>query len=468
MKKTLLLSTISIIAIIIVFSINSKSFTGAHVDHNDNINGPFKTPQDVTTACLECHFDVPDEFMKTNHWTWSGPEFEKNGVKIKPGKKNAINNFCIALSSNEPRCTSCHAGFGWKDGTFDFTKKENIDCLVCHDQTGTYKKSPTGAGMPDTTVDLVKVAKSVGRPTKANCGACHFNGGGGSGVKHGDLDPSLLNASKELDVHMGGQKFECTTCHKTEKHQIAGAGHTSMASGTNQLECTNCHSLEKGIHTNKLLNKHANNVACETCHIPAFAREMATKTFWDWSTAGQKEDAKGEDGLETYSKMKGDFKWEKNVKPTYVWYNGSADYYQIGDKITDKIVSLNKINGVISDPKSKITPFKVMRGKQIYDSKNNYLIVPKLFGKDGYWKTFDWKAASEIGMKSINLPFSGEFGFIETEMYWPINHQVAPKTQALKCTECHSSGTRLDWAKLGYSGDPMKKGGREKNGLLKK
>ena len=33
-----------------------------------------------------------------------------------------------------------------------------IDCLVCHDTTGTYKKVPTGAGMPDPKVDLVAVA----------------------------------------------------------------------------------------------------------------------------------------------------------------------------------------------------------------------------------------------------------------------------------------------------------------------
>jgi hypothetical protein len=27
-----------------------------------------------------------------------------------------------------------------------------------------------------------------------------------------------------------------------------------------------------------------------------------------------------------------------------------------------------------------------MRGKQIFDSQNNFLIIPKLFGADGYWK----------------------------------------------------------------------------------
>ena len=64
------------------------------------------------------------------------------------GKKNVINNFCIGVSSNESRCTSCHIGYGWKDENFDFANSLNIDCIICHDRTGTYKKFPTGAGYP--------------------------------------------------------------------------------------------------------------------------------------------------------------------------------------------------------------------------------------------------------------------------------------------------------------------------------
>ncbi|MEZ5011732.1 MAG: hypothetical protein R2744_09110 [Bacteroidales bacterium] len=164
-----------------------------------------------------------------------------------------------------------------------------------------------------------------------------------------------------------------------------------------------------------------------------------------------------------YDNMKGDFRWGKNIIPEYRWHNGQADYYQFGDKIDPgRIVGLNILSGNINDKNSKITPFKVMRGKQIYDSQNNYLIVPKLFGGDGYWKTYDWKSASQLGMKEINLAFSGKYNFIETEMYWPINHMVAPAENSLKCTECHSrkGHGRLDWEKLGYRGDPMTAGGR--------
>ncbi|HKI76983.1 MAG TPA: tetrathionate reductase family octaheme c-type cytochrome [Ignavibacteriaceae bacterium] len=430
--------------------------------HKDLIQGPFTTPQVITRACLVCHENAAKEVMQTNHWTWLDEKFvNSEGKTEKRGKINFINNFCIAVPSNNPRCTSCHAGYGWKDGTFDFSNEENVDCLVCHDQTGKYAKTPTAAGMPDKNVDLLASAQSVGKPTITNCGNCHFNGGGGTGVKHGDLDGSLFEPTVSVDVHMGKLGYQCIECHKTDKHKIMGASHGSMAANVNHVYCTDCHKGE--IHKNNTLNKHISSVACETCHIPEFAKEEPTKIWWDWSKTGEDKTApKDEFGEETYNKMKGEFKWAKNVIPTYKWYNGSAKYYSFGDKVDpSKIVELNSLNGDIKDPKAKIAPFKVMRGKQIYDSQNDYLIIPKLFGQDGYWKTYDWNSASQLGMKEINLPYSGNYSFIETEMYWPINHMVAPKEEALKCNSCHSKDGRLDWEALGYSGDPMKVKGRK-------
>jgi octaheme c-type cytochrome (tetrathionate reductase family) len=435
----------------------------AQQDHAEFIEGPFVTPQEVTETCLICHEGVDQDIMKTRHWNWLGDEFvNKDGLTLRVGKQNIINNYCIAVPSNWGRCTSCHIGYGWEDNTFDFTDGTNIDCLVCHDQTGTYKKVPTGAGMPDPTVDLVKVAQSVGKTTINNCAICHFNGGGGTGVKHGDMDESLLNPDKYLDVHMGGLDYTCSTCHDGGNHQILGASHGSLAGGTNHIACTDCH--EEKPHKDKLLNNHMDAIACETCHIPTFAREEPTKTWWDWSTAGQdKEDKLNKYGKSTYSKKKGDFAWCRDVIPEYRWHNGQADYYQYGEVIDpNEVVELNKLAGRIEDPSAKITPFKVMRGKQIYDSENNYLIVPKLFGEDGYWKNWDWDLAARLGMESIDLPYSGEYGFVETEMYWPVNHMVAIGKDALNCHDCHTTKrrARLDWEALGYAGDPWRTGGR--------
>jgi octaheme c-type cytochrome (tetrathionate reductase family) len=425
----------------------------AQEDHSEFIEGPFSSPQEVTETCLLCHDGIDQEIMATRHWDWIG-----DGT----GKRNLINNFCTALPSNWPRCTSCHIGYGWQDDSFDFTNGNNIDCLICHDQTGTYKKLPTGAGVPDPSVDLVKVAQNVGRTTNHNCGICHFNGGGGPGVKHGDLDVSLERPSPLLDVHMGDLGFTCSDCHAGENHHILGASHGSIASGSNHIGCLGCHDEKP--HARKIINNHVTSVACETCHIPTVAREQPTKTWWDWSSAGQDKTVPPDEyGMPVYDKMKGNFVWKKNLVPEYSWYNGQADYYRPGEQVEPgKVVGLNRLTGNREDEQSKIYPFKVMRGKQIYDPENKTLILPKLFGEGGYWSDFDWNKASELGMAANNLPYSGHFGFIETEMYWPLEHMVAPSKESLNCTDCHTrkEEKRLDWEALGYPGDPMSAGGR--------
>lgn len=435
----------------------------AQEDHSEFIEGPFSTPREVTETCLLCHDGIDQDIMKTRHWNWLGEKFlDRDGNEMRLGKQNIINNFCIALPSNWPRCTSCHIGYGWKDNSFDFTDGNNIDCLICHDQTGTYKKIPTGAGLPDPSVDLVRVAQGVGRTTNHNCGICHYNGGGGNGIKHGDLSGSMNNPSATLDVHMGKLGFNCSDCHAGENHHILGASHGSLASGSNHISCLDCHDEKP--HERKIINNHVSSVACETCHIPAYARVEPTKTWWDWSSAGQdKTVMNNEFGKPTYDKKKGDFIWGKNVIPEYRWHNGQADYYLIGDPIgSEKPVQLNRLAGTIEDEMAKITPFKVMRGKQIYDAENRYFIVPKLFGADGFWSTFNWNEAAALGMEEIKLAYSGSYDFMETEMCWPINHMVAPVSESLKCTACHTrkESRRLNWEQLGYKGDPMNSGGR--------
>jgi len=49
-----------------------------------------------------------------------------------------------------------------------------------------------------------------------------------------------------------------------------------------------------------------------------------------------------------------------------------------------------------------------------------------------------------------------QYGFIETVMYWRLNHGVVPGDKALGCLDCHGKHGRLPWEKLGYTGDPWK------------
>ncbi|MFO7605726.1 MAG: tetrathionate reductase family octaheme c-type cytochrome [Desulfurivibrionaceae bacterium] len=440
-------------------------------EEHRGITGPFKTPMQVTEKCLECHEDAAHDVMQTSHWTWELEQnIGKNGNVFR-GKKNAINNFCISINGNWSRCTSCHISYGWKDASFDFSDQSRVDCLVCHDTTGTYKKPGPAAGMPagytgnpkfdEKPVDLEKVARNVGMPGRDNCIGCHGYGGGGNNVKHGDIDSSMKKPSRELDIHMGGRDFTCQECHATDSHRIAGNAMVVSPGGESHISCTNCHDEKP--HGETLLNNHMDSIACQTCHIPTFAREMPTKLSWDWSTAGQDkvEPETDQYGKMAYHKNKGDFVWGKNVIPTYAWYNGRGGAYLPGDKIDpEQVTRLSWPEGSRDDKNAKIYPFKVHTGKQIYDTKHNYLITPKVFGKkgdpDAYWVNYDWQKAAAAGMKASGLDFSGEYDFAPTEMYWRINHMVVPAAQALQCLDCHGDNGRMDWPGLGYQSDPMR------------
>jgi octaheme c-type cytochrome (tetrathionate reductase family) len=416
----------------------------------------------VTKACLECHPDAAKEVMKTSHWTWLGEEVLVPGhdKPMRIGKRNLINNFCISVEGNWPKCTSCHAGYGWKDETFNFEKQENVDCLVCHDQSGGYIK--TMNGLPAEGVDLLMSAKSVGRPTRDNCGWCHFNGGGGNAVKHGDLDGSLAKPVERIDIHMGRNNFQCVDCHRTHKHEISGRMISVSVKDTIGVSCTDCHSPSP--HRSERLNQHYRSLACQTCHIPVVAKKEPTKVAWDWSTAGKDV---GTADPHRYLKIKGSFLYAKNIIPEYYWFNGNSARYIKGDKIDpQRVTHINHPLGSVEDPNAKIWPFKVHRAKQPYDVKYRYLLVPKTVGKGGYWTEFDWHKAAELGSKYSGLAFSGELGFAETDMFWVLSHMVAPREYALQCTDCHGSEGRMSWRNLGYDDDPALIGGRKHRRLI--
>jgi octaheme c-type cytochrome (tetrathionate reductase family) len=431
--------------------------TNPRVDHSEFeiLKQEFKSAHDVTAACLSCHNRTHLDVMGTSHWLWQRSEELKGKGVVPLGKRNILNNFCIGVSGSEATCTRCHIGYGYADKNFNFDEPTNIDCLVCHDNSGTYKKAKGGAGYPDESVDLNYVAQNIGTSTRANCGVCHFWGGGGNNVKHGDLEISMTEPTTEIDVHMGidGEDMQCVECHTTERHQMAGKLYALSSENKNRATCEQCHTNTP--HKDKLLNEHNLRVACQTCHIPVYAKVNSTKMWWDWSTAGRLDENGNQihesdaDGNHNYLSIKGNFVYDDHVIPEYYWFNGTANHQLITDKIDTVPVQMNTLYGSYKDKGtngsggvSKIWPVKVHRGKQIYDPVNKTLIQPKLWSKNvgdsAYWKDFDWNKAAAAGMKYLGLPYSGQYDFIETEMYWPLNHMVSKKEKSLTCVDCHT------------------------------
>lgn len=444
------------------------------VDHSKFpvLQADFKTPQDVTETCISCHTERHKEIMASSHWNWERVGYVEGRGVISAGKKNVINNYCIGAGSNEQACAACHIGFGMNNNLYDFNNARNVDCMVCHDNSEEYLKGSAMAGYPDRTVNLSKVAQSVGAPTKYNCGACHFFSGGGNNVKHGDLEAALLSTNRDVDVHMAsnGMNLECVACHTAENHQILGKLYSVSTDNTNRATCEQCHTSSP--HLNNMLNRHGSKVSCQACHIPEYAKVNSTKMAWKWSEAGRLRDGEPYEitdslGNDTYLSIKGSFVWERNVKPDYMWFNGTADLYVLGDSIKSNPAFINTLFGSYEDNDSKIIPVKINTGDQIYDKVLNRFIQPKLYGEhkgdSAYWIDFDWAAAAEAGMRIIGQPYSGEYGFIETVMHWPVNHMVSPKEKALGCAECH---TRDNGRLAGLNGFYLP--GRDRNVFLSK
>jgi len=444
-----------------------------------------------TQSCLNCHGKLADEFINTAHFKWEGTASNIEGFETGiHGKNDILNNFCIAVPTNEARCTQCHAGYGYKDGAYDFGDTENVDCLVCHDQTATYAKDVKTAGLPVPTVDLDAVAQSVamngGIPTIDNCIDCHAKAGGGDNVKHGDLSMSIADTTREYDVHMGtdGGNLECVACHQVQKdadgnmlsHGIGGMPYHSVDEGE-MKQCGDCHGDLGNIHAGTSVEPVFNggnhlNLACQVCHIPTFARNTSTKVEWYWETAGQDIDPVPVDpvtGRPTYDKKKGDFVWANNVRPELRFFNGKYTKMLINDNDTyDPTQTVVLAEPVGDHTVDMIYPFKKMIGSQPADIVNDRILVPHLFGTIGgpnpYWVAYDWDLALLDAAAVTGQPYTaGDYGFVDTEMFLSVNHEVAPKEQAwgmnANCADCHLGG-QIDWAALGWSDDPASGGTR--------
>jgi len=451
--------------------------TFSHEDHFTA--NPYVGPN-MNIACVGCHAKEVQDLLQTGHWNWSGVAANVAGVTTEThGKIDFINNFCIAIPTNEGRCTQCHVGNTWADSTFDFTDPSHVDCLVCHDTTGTYSKAPTTAGMPTPGLDWQVIGAGIGMPRRNNCGQCHYKAGGDDNVKHGDLAVNLNNTTREYDVHMGtdGGDMTCAACHVADDaHGIGGLPYHSVDEG-NLKTCTTCHTATPhtaGGGAATIVAAHP-TLACQVCHIPAIARFRTTKVEWYWEEAGDlgRTPVDVGDGRFDYDKMKGEFVWASDVRPVLRRHDGTWNRMIIGVNDTYTGTPSAEDPVVLGEPAAAKTPgtagamiypFKKMVGNQVADTVNLRVMVPHLFSTKGgpnpYWGTYDWNLALQDAATKLGITYNGTFGFVDTVMYLSVNHEIAPKEMALGsggCFDCHGESggeSIIDWSGRGRT-DPL-------------
>lgn len=331
-------------------------------------------------------------------------------------------------------CVLCHAGLGAKPnpvGKLTEADFANIDCLLCH--APGYKRTVVKDGdrlriAPDPSVDVLKAAQSVGKPTNEMCLRCHLGAGGGPNHKHG------VTPTKESDVHVA-KGMACTDCHTVKGHKIAGGADIKAQELTDvKVACENCHASPHKGEQAKELDRHAARIACQTCHVPLIARDpkMPTIVARDWTKPVLNEKT----GLYMPTN-----KPASNLRPEYAWWNRIM-------KIPPEPA------GSLSDPKSKIYPWKRTDYTVIGDAENG---KPVFIKSGAYAVTGDPGAAASRGAEDGKQAYSGKWKGISETMVFSVNHQVAPKGEALKCGSCHGPNGVLDFGKLGYGGEKARK-----------
>jgi hypothetical protein len=302
---------------------------------------------------------------------------------------------------------------------------------MCH--APDYKRTVVREGdrfriAPDPSVDVRKAAQGVRKPTNEMCLRCHAGAGGGPNHKHG------VTPTKDSDVHVA-RGMQCVDCHAGRKHRIAGGADIKAQELPDvKVACENCHSAPHKGEQAKELERHTARIACQTCHIPAIARDpkMPTIVSRDWTKPVLNEKT----GLYGPANQAAG-----NVRPEYRWWNRFM-------KVPPEPV------GSIADPKSKIYPWKRTDYTVIGDAASG----KPIFIKSGvYAVTGDPGAAAKKGAEDARQGYSGNWKGVKETMVFSLNHQVAPKSEALKCTSCHSSHGILDFGKLGYGEEKVRK-----------
>jgi hypothetical protein len=423
-----------------------------------------------TCSTTECHVGKAAEVHGSAHYQWKGPTpGVPNLAGQTAGKWGSINDFCtypninflfqmtnLAGATVVTGCGNCHAGRGLPPSPIATPEQlNNVDCLICHSDL--YKR--VGAmvnGQPtfitDPTVDVAAATAAIQKtPSRATClTRCHVSAGGGPGFKQGDIDPLQIDPPKSLDVHMasvanGGPGLSCLDCHRVTNHRFAGRGNDIRETDLNaKVTCLDCHANPPHTSSNagyQDLNRHLARVNCTVCHIPAFGRNAPTDIMRDFTKTEVDATNKRYEPVRTFA---------TNVMPNYLWFNGLSYFYEFGKAITlypgYKYFQVYPL-GDINDPNAKINAFKLHRAKlgYILGTRQQIPVKSKVL-----WETGNIDQAFRQGAAEVGWTVPG-YGFANSQRYYSLYHEVAPKENALQCAACHVSTGRLNFKDLGYT-----------------
>jgi Cytochrome c bacterial/Putative metal-binding motif len=432
--------------------------SGADLDceTNDTPHGNL-TFAEYPTNCLSCHYTEAIEMQNSTHYKWVGesPDMSNSPEALQGKLTNAVNSYCISIKGDWPVCGSCHVGRGQKPDDPE-AGLENIDCLVCHNETYATSRTRLADGSMGVAQPTDAMVRNIHAPTRTNCLSCHAKAGGGDAVKRGDISLATAhNSDPEFDVHMntGGSDLSCQKCHIFNNHLVIGKGSdlrpTDDLSRGSEISCTTCHTGKDSLggHADNTIGRHVTRVACQTCHIPTYAK-VATEVYRDWQLSHDGQPADGRSGPGHPYTLK-----EGNLVPEYRFWNRMSDNALLGDDASltydaarDTYPTSTPLGSV---EEGKIYPFKYKKANQPMTVADSRLIALDTLE---YIK-ISGDADKSVKKGLVNMGYSAEepYTWVETDTYQLLNHGITPSSGVLQCSSCHESTSRIDLqGELGY------------------
>ena len=415
---------------------------------------------DYPNACINCHDGGNggmqySQMLESVHYTWLGIATDMaNDTDSQQGKlTNAINTYCISILGNWGVCGTCHAGRGLKPIDGD-TNKENIDCLMCHNEEYAMARVRLSDGSMGVLTPTDSMVQNPTVPSKANCLKCHAYGGGGNGVKRGDLAWELTdNSDANYDVHMNtaGANLQCTACHSFNGlHKVSGKGSDLRPTDfSSEVSCstTECHpGMDSGngheaAGVRGEPDRHVARVACQSCHIPTYGK-TATETHRIWRTHHDGQNA------ETCTDCPGhpDRVDLANQIPAYKFWNRISDNYLLGDVAqinpdTGNTYQTSMPMGDLND--GKLYPFKYKTSEAAMSTDGKIIAIDTweyLKVSGNVYTAIDSGVAN---MRAEGMQI-GDFigdpeGWAISDTYQLINHGVNPASEVADCGQCHGA-----------------------------
>ncbi len=418
-------------------------------------------------TCVACHVEEALEIHASVHYQWTGPTPNVTNINGPAGKGElGFNTYCGSVStSRRIACSGCHAGNGGAPmPNATPAQLNNIDCLMCHQDTyarkpagpfetvsatgydsvfrswqlpvedadGSFLFEPNEAAMGITALEA---ARTVHLPTRTTCLRCHAYAAGSDCGKRGDLGTGTIDPPASVDIHMSSAagNLSCQDCHLAENHKVMGRGLDIRPNERpEEMTCLTggCHGAQP--HDSSRLNNHTARVACQTCHIPTFAKLGTTEMVRHWDTPYFAQ------GL--FSNQ-GGFKPEEtrasNVIPTYAWYDGTSEVYALGQVPTlntDGQYAFATPNGAATTREAKIHPMKEHTSTSAMHDATGVLIPHSTFT---YFLTGDFAQAVADGQAASGL--TGSWTEVDVHTFQTINHGVESHDNALDCGTCHDS-----------------------------